>query len=112
MHDDGTHGDERAGDRVFSASVELPRDAQAIEYAFLRGDTAEFESIGAMASLFGDRLMKVDRDALAPIQVFGEMSHMVERAHPDASGHAMIATRLQAELGQLESFRRFTGATR
>jgi len=109
MHDDGTHGDEVAADRVSTLRLGLPSNVRTITYRFVRDQTAEFESVGSALSGLGDRLLDVDAELVAPVEVFGEMYHMAERSHPDAAGHAAIAERLAHELERFDSLRRFVG---
>ncbi len=109
-YDDGTHGDEKSGDGVYSATVEVPATTSRIEYLFYRNTDAEFRPLPPMASSVGDRLLTVLGDAIGPVDVFGESLLMVERAHPNRDGQRIVATLIADRREALPSFRRFIGA--
>jgi lysophospholipase L1-like esterase len=104
LHDDGTDGDERAGDGVFSGTVDVPANVGGLEYAFWIGDTAEFTPLPPQPSTNGRRLLRVEGDTVAPIDHFAELFMMAERTHPDARGQATIAEGIAERVEQLPSF--------
>jgi hypothetical protein len=89
LHDDGTNGDEVAGDRVFSGTAEIGADVAALEYTYWLGDAAEFTP-------------------LPPVR-FAERPRMAERTHPNADGQAVIAERLAAMVEVQPSFQAWLG---
>jgi hypothetical protein len=94
LHDDGTGGDEVAGDRVFSASVDVPADVGVLEYAFWLGDTSEFTPLPPLPSVSGKRLLRFEGDAIGPVVEFGDGFLMAEQTHPNARGQDLIARAL------------------
>ena len=105
--DDGTGGDERAGDGVFSTMVEVPAEIAALEYKYYQGDKAEFVAIPPLASTLGDRVLQVPASGVGPVDVFGEALFMVERAHPNRDGHRVIAEMVADKIETLPRFRDF-----
>jgi hypothetical protein len=113
LRDDGTGGDERAGDAVYSGVALVPAKLPPLEYQFFRGDEPEFRPLPPLPSAQGLRVQPVRGHERAPVARFGELFLMAERTHPDAAGHAVIADGLAAEIETLPSFQRFveTGRT-
>jgi hypothetical protein len=104
LRDDGSDGDERAGDGVFSGTLDVPANVGGLEYAFWVGDTAEFTPLPPQPSTNGRRLLRVDGDTIAPVDHFAELFMMAERTHPDARGQAVIAAGIAERLEELPSF--------
>ena len=114
LYDDGTHGDEVAGDGVFSTTVAVPVEVGAIGYKFFQNAVAEFVPLPPLTSTFGERSMRLSGDRIAPVIVFAEHRFMAEGAHPNADGHAIIAEevgRRVASFASLQKFARTDGAT-
>ena len=109
MYDDGTHGDERANDHVYSKTIEVPARFRATEYTFGRDGEAEFTSDRENPSPRSGRLLIGTEDRIAPVEEFGELYLMTDQAHPDREGHALIAATLAEEIERLPSFARFLG---
>ena len=105
LGDAGTIGDERAGDGVFSAVVELPPETEVIEYNFWLGNTQEFIPLPPPPSLAGNRFLVLGRETVTPVVGFAERPRMAERAHPNADGQALIARGLAGLVETLSSFR-------
>jgi lysophospholipase L1-like esterase len=108
-YDDGTHGDEHAGDGVFSTTITVPSSIDAIQYRFYRGEVAEFTPLPPLESTLGDRLLRVPGDVIGPVHVFGEVPFMAERAHPNGEGQRRIAATIADRIEQLPSLRQFVG---
>jgi len=106
-HDDGRDGDERGGDGVYSATVDVPTNVGGIQYLYYRDDEPELRPLPPMGSSVGDRTTAVQGDVLAPVDVFGELEYMAERAHPNREGQAVIAGIVAEWLETLPSFQRF-----
>jgi len=107
MFDDGTHGDERPHDGVYSTTIEVPARFRATEYKFIRDGEMEFTPLPPLPSQHGARLLMGTEDRIAPVEEFGELYLMVEQAHPDREGHALIADALADEIEALPSFQRY-----
>jgi hypothetical protein len=97
LNDDGANGDEVAGDRVFSGSVEVPAGIGVLEYVFWLGDASEFTPLPPLPSVSGKRLFRFEGDAIGPVVEFGDGFLMAEQTHPNARGQNLIARSL-AEL--------------
>lgn len=108
--DDGSHGDERPGDGVFTATVAVPAGIHALEYRFVADGRPEFQGLPPLPSTQGSRLLRVGDGARGPIERFGEIPFMAERTHPNAEGQALIAAALADELATRPSFARWVGA--
>src|SRR6185436_5217269 len=107
--DDGTSGDEVAGDRVFSGTAEIGADVGALEYMYWLGDTAEFTPLPPLKSTSGTRLVRLGGDTIAPVVRFAERPRMAERTHPNAEGQAVIAARMAALVEAQPSFQAWLG---
>jgi lysophospholipase L1-like esterase len=104
--DDGTHGDEVAGDGVFSGTVMLPPGVDVIQYRFTEDGAAEFTPLPPLFSQNGYRLLHAERAAVGPVEAFGDLGFMTERTHPNGAGDALIATGVVEALEALPSFDR------
>ncbi len=102
--DDGTLGDERAGDSVFSATLDIPPQSVSIEYRYLQDGALEFTPLPPVESTLGGRLLAFGEPGYAPVDVFADALFMVERAHPNARGQAAIAELVEKRLTSLPSF--------
>jgi len=109
LRDDGTNGDEVAGDRVFSGTAEVAPDVGALEYTYWLGDTAEFTPLPPLRSTSGTRLVRLGGETVTPIARFAVRPRMAERTHPDADGQAVIAERLAALIEAQPSFQGWLG---
>jgi lysophospholipase L1-like esterase len=107
MFDDGTHGDEKPHDDVYSTTIEVPARFWATEYSFSRDGQPELTPGPGNSSQHSGRLLIGSQDWIAPVEEFGELYLMADQAHPDREGHLLIAETLAAEIEQLPSFRRF-----
>lgn len=104
LHDDGTNGDEVAGDRVFSGTVDVPALIGVLEYAFWLGDTSEFTPLPPLPSVSGKRLLRFEGDAIGPVVVFGDGFLMAEQTHPNGRGQDLIARSLVERVESRPSF--------
>ncbi len=105
-YDDGTHGDERAQDGVFTATLAVPAGVLAIEYLFVADGQPEFRPLPPFPSTQGLRMLPVGESARGPVEIFGALAYMAERTHPNAEGQGIIAAAVADELPALPSFRR------
>lgn len=110
-HDDGTNGDEVAGDGVYTATTEVPANVPTLTYQFFQGQGSggdpEFRPLPPLLSAQGLRVQPVRGHERGPVGEFGELFLMAERTHPDAAGHAVIAEGLADQIETLPSFQRF-----
>lgn len=113
LNDDGTGGDEVAGDGVFSGSVEAKADVNVLEYNFWLGDTCEFTPLPPLRSTGGVRLLRIEHDTMGPVVEFGDRFLMAESTHPNAGGQTVIATTLADLIETRPSFQSWlAGAAR
>lgn len=111
LYDDGSHGDQRAGDGIWSRGFTLT-DPQVLTYAFTNGAQP-----GAWTGLenyrlraFAVRREDFGRTVYAPIAQFGRHTLRSDPSHPDAPGHAAIASALADTVRATPSFARFASA--
>jgi lysophospholipase L1-like esterase len=109
LRDDGTNGDEVAGDRVFSGTAEVGADVAALEYTYWLGDTAEFTPLPPLKSTSGTRIVRLGGETVAPVVRFAERARMAERTHPNAAGQAVIAAHMAALVEAQPSFQAWLG---
>jgi lysophospholipase L1-like esterase len=109
LHDDGSGGDEVAGDRVFSGALEIGADVGTLEYTFWLDDTAEFTPLPPLRSSSGTRLVRIGAETRTSVATFGERARMAERAHPNARGQKLIAERLAGVVEAQPSFQAWLG---
>ena len=104
MHDDGTHGDQRAGDRVWSLAARLRRGAR-IAYVYTNsGARGHWEGLDVpqvreLTVAHPDSVRLVYQ----PIETFGAIAMQADSWHPNAAGYDLIARavldRLRADPG-------------
>lgn len=104
--DDGLGGDEKAGDSVFSAALEIPARSIAIEYRWHQDGAAELKPLPPIESTLSGRELAFAEPGYAPVDVFADPLFMVERAHPNARGQAAIAEMIAARVAALPAFTR------
>jgi lysophospholipase L1-like esterase len=107
LYDDGTHGDEAAGDGVFSGIVQTPPSVGTLRYRFFLDDEPEFRDAPATRATNGDRVLQFNRDGDAPVESFGVRYRMSDDLHPDAKGCAHVAEGVMRAIETIPSFRRF-----
>ena len=107
LYDDGTHGDESAGDGVFSGIVQMRPSITTLRYRFFLDDVPEFRDPPSTRATNGDRVLQFNRDGDAPIESFGVRYRMSDELHPDAKGFAQIAAGVMREIETIPSFRTF-----
>jgi len=107
MYDDGTHGDERPHDAVFSATVHVPDVARVLRYRFYLDGSPEFVAAPSYPDAWTERVLRFADDVVAPVELFGERFLMADEGHPDATGQHIIATTLANAIDRLPAFREF-----
>ena len=112
MHDDGTHGDEVAGDGVWSYRARFEAGTK-VAYVYTNGGVA-----GRWVGLDVPhiRQFRIDREAegstwIRPVEAFGEITLQADPWHTNGRGYALIAEAVLAALGKTPEFRARLGAT-
>jgi hypothetical protein len=108
MYDDGTHGDQRAGDHVWSYATTFPPGAKLFYVYTNSGETGKWEGldvpyIRAFKVQAEDNAQKVYR----PIESFGKIYLQADGWHTDAAGYDMIAKALLDQLKRNEKVQRY-----
>jgi len=111
LYDDGSHGDQRAGDGVWSARFTFT-EPQLLTYAFTNGAPA-----GSWTGLENYRLRAfalrpedLGHTVYLPIAQFGRQALRSDSSHPDATGHRAIAHALADVIEASNGFAAFTGS--
>jgi len=92
MHDDGTHGDQRPGDDVWSYSATFPRGTRLF-YVYTdsgkegRWEGLDVQSIRTLAVEAGNG----ESILYAPVESFGKIPLLSDRVHTDRDGYELIA---------------------
>jgi lysophospholipase L1-like esterase len=108
LHDDATHGDQVAGDGVWSRLVHFDAP-QIVTYAFSSGTVPGTWSGLENYHLRAYALRDTDerRTVYLPIEQFGVHTLRSDSSHPDAAGHRAIAAALATTLRTAPSFASF-----
>jgi lysophospholipase L1-like esterase len=111
MFDDGTHGDQRANDGVWSLAVPVmgfPR----IVYLYTDGDTPRSWTglENYQARVFALTPEKAGSTVYVPIAEFGRMVLRSDPSHPDAMGAELIAEAVAQTIRSRPSWNRFLAA--
>lgn len=108
LYDDGSHGDQRAGDGVYSRLFALPAPG-VLTYAFSNGQPP-----GSWTGLENYRLRafatgpgELGRLTAPPVAQFGRRLLRSDASHPDATGHQAIADALLPIVTRQPSFASF-----
>lgn len=99
MHDDGTDGDERTGDRVWSYVARF-RPGQQVGYVFTNsGQPGEWEGLDVpQIRSFVVRVGDEAFSGIRPIETFGRIYLQADPWHTDASGYHRIATAILRDI--------------
>jgi lysophospholipase L1-like esterase len=120
MWDDGTHGDQLAGDGIWSLSIPQPAD-QRVLYAYwrteeghgeeshasgdrgMRGETGRTREFEPGSKLGGRWRMELVPDSrVMDIDDFGVYFLHTDNSHPDEAGHRLIAEALLPAVLEIE----------
>jgi GDSL-like Lipase/Acylhydrolase family/Starch binding domain len=107
MYADGTHGDQRAGDAVWSYSARIPRQ-MTLKYVYTNsGEQGRWEGLDvpAIRSVTADAPDSGDRVYL-PIESFGKIYMRSDPWHTDASGYELIVSAIIEALKRNYLFQR------
>jgi hypothetical protein len=109
LYDDGTHGDQRAEDGVWSLALAMRRPDIDLVYLFTDGDAP-----GAWRGLenyvprvVAVRPADVGRIVLLPVEQFGRKRLRSDAVHPDAEGYRVIARALADAVEAHPAFRAY-----
>jgi lysophospholipase L1-like esterase len=112
MYDDGTHGDQRAGDDVWSYAATFAPGTRLFYVYTNSGETGRWESVDipeirrftVKAAAPGEKLYR-------PIESFGKMYMQADGWHTNAAGYELIAKTLLENLKKHDSLRRYLEQT-
>jgi lysophospholipase L1-like esterase len=104
LNDEGLDGDEKQGDGVFSGTLILPPGISTLDFVFYREESPEFQSLPTMDPTIASRSLRVIYNQTTPVHRFGERSMMVDEAHPNAEGYAVIADAVTFAISWLPGF--------
>jgi len=92
MYDDGTHGDQRAGDKVWSYSATFPRGTKLF-YVYTNGEKeGNWEGLDVQAIRTFDVVDQNDETKIyTPIESFGRIYMLGDRVHTNSDGYELIA---------------------
>jgi lysophospholipase L1-like esterase len=108
MYDDGTHGDQKAGDKVWSLGVKLPR-GKTIFYVYTNsGGEGEWQNVDIPdLRRFTVDAEETARTLYAPIDSFGRMYMQADGWHTNAAGYQLIAEAILRKLKEEPRFREY-----
>jgi lysophospholipase L1-like esterase len=115
MHDDGTHGDEHAGDGVWSLATSYrPGDWVLYSYFVVEGNTPTPEWQDSFLINGYPALGPVNhsiqiKPAVPAIDIYGQWYLHSDSAHPDAEGQSLIAAQLRDAILGLPNVREALG---
>lgn len=103
MWDDASHGDQVAGDGIWSLSIPQ-HSGQRVLYAYWQTVSSELEREFEPASSLGGRwrLGDVPKSGIMDIDDFGVYFLHTDNAHPDEEGHRLIANALLPAVLEVE----------
>ena len=108
MYDDGTHGDQRAGDTVWSYSATFAPGTRLFYIYINSGQEGKWEGLDVPEIReFTVEPANGRRQVYRPIESFGKMYMQADPWHTDATGYELIARALLEKLKREERFRRY-----
>lgn len=103
MYDDGSNGDQQAGDGIWSRTISVPPGS--IRYAFYRR-TPDGELVKEYRDTYIESLRMLP-SSLNVIDEFGKIFLQSDYAHPDEEGALLVATLLQKAVLDLPNVSQF-----
>lgn len=108
MYDDGTHGDQRAGDRVWSYSATFPPSSEIFYVYTNSGKEGKWEGLDVPDI----RHLKVatenkERILYAPIDTFGKMYMKSDPNHTNADGNKLIVKAVLEKVEESKNFKSY-----
>jgi lysophospholipase L1-like esterase len=108
MYDDGTHGDQKAGDKVWSLGVKLPRGTTLFYVYTNSGHEGEWENLDIPdLRRFVVNAQESAGTVYAPIDTFGRMYMQADGWHTNAAGYRLIAEEVLQRLKEVPRFRQY-----
>ena len=106
MYDDGTHGDQKAGDRVWSFSATFSPGTRVFYVYTNSGARGKWEGLDVpVIREFTLEAANGESRTYRPIETFGEMYMQADPWHTNAQGYELIAKAVLGVLNQNEKFR-------
>jgi len=95
MYDDGTHGDQRSGDNVWSYSAAFPRGTKLFYVYTNSGKEDKWEGLDVQSIRAFEVVVKNDEARVyTPIESFGRIYMLSDRVHTNSDGYELIAKAL------------------
>lgn len=94
MYDDGTHGDQRAGDRVWSYAARFPSGTDLFYVYTNSGREGKWEGLDLPAIRGFKVAGRKERTIYRPIESFGKLTMQADNWHTNAEGYDLIANAL------------------
>ena len=106
LHDDGTHGDQRARDGVWSLAVRVEVETRLFYVYTNSGREGQWEGVDVPDLRFFAVPERGNREPVyRPIETFGELTLQADGWHTNATGYALIAEALANVLAREDAFR-------
>ena len=103
MYDDGTHGDQKAGDKVWSYSVSLPLGSTVYYVYTNSGKSGKWEGLDVpYIRSFAVEAKNGEKKLYTPVESFGRIYMQADPWHTNAVGYELIARALLATLKENE----------
>jgi lysophospholipase L1-like esterase len=107
MYDDGTHGDQKAGDGVWSYAVAFAPGTKVFYVYTNSGAEGEWEGLDVpYIREFKVEAKPGQKTVYRPIESFGKVYMQADAWHTNALGYELIAKALIEELKKIDKFRR------
>jgi hypothetical protein len=95
MYDDGTHGDQKGGDNVWSYSARFPRGTKLFYVYTNSGEKGKWEGLDVPSIRAVEVEDKSNKGRIyRPIESFGKLYMQADNWHTNAVGYEMIAKAL------------------
>jgi lysophospholipase L1-like esterase len=108
MYDDGTHGDQRAGDRVWSYAAAFPPGTKIFYVYTNSGAEGKWEGLDVpyIRSVSVDS-QRGENKIYLPIETFGKVYMQADSWHTNARGYKLIASALLEKIKHDEKFKSY-----
>jgi len=111
MYDDGTHGDQRAADSVWSYTVALPRGTKAFYVYTNSGQPSRWEGLDVPHIRRFELTPEDHRSTVyRPIETFGRVYMQADSWHTDVTGYDLIAKAVLDALRHDDKFQAYVRA--
>jgi lysophospholipase L1-like esterase len=108
MYDDGTHGDQRAGDKVWSYSAKFPIGTRIFYVYTNSGTEGKWDGLD-VPDIRYLKVEPVNKSSVlyAPIDTFGIMYMKADPWHPNALGNKLIAEAVFEKVRETRNFKNY-----